>query len=143
MLGVVCLLSLLALSHQFTTAGVAEQTSLQAIGDALVSVRGHASLVGVFAFSLGGFLYYLLFYQSRLIPRWLAGWGIVAVILMLAACVLALFSGNPVTGYIPLALPLFLQEMVLAVWLIVRGFAPAASAARSERTEPNKLLSAA
>ena len=67
-------------------------------------------------------MYYYLFFQSWLIPRWLSGFGIVAITLMLSACVLALFSGNRITSYIPLAFPIFLQEMVLAVWLIVKRF---------------------
>jgi hypothetical protein len=124
MIGVVSLLSLLTLGQQFTTVAAADRTSLQAIADSLVSVRGHAVLLGVFAFSLGAFMYYYLFLRSRLIPRWLSGWGIVAIILMMAACVLALFSDNPVTGYVLLAFPIFLQEMVLAVWLILKGFNP-------------------
>ena len=140
MVGVVSLLSVLTLGRQFTAAAAADRTSLQAIGDSLVSVHDHAGLLGVFAFSVGGFLYYYLFFQSRLIPRWLSGWGIVAVVLMLTACVLALFSDNPVTGYIPLAFPIFLQEMVLAVWLIVKGFRPPVSAARSGRRETSALL---
>ena len=143
MVGVVSLLSLLTLGQQFTTAGAADRTSLQAIGDLLVSVHDHAALVAVFAFCLGAFMYYYLFFQSRLIPRWLSGFGIVAIILMMAACVLALFSGNRITSYIPLAFPIFLQEMVLAVWLIVKGFNPSASASRSGKTETNELLSAA
>ena len=141
--GLVCLLSLLTLGRQFTAPGAADRTSLQAIGDLLLSLHQHAALAGVFAFSLGAFMYYYLFYQSRLIPRWLSGWGIVAIILMLAACVLALFSDNPVTGYIPLAFPIFLQEMVLAVWLIVKGFNPPVSAARPRKAETHELLSAA
>lgn len=124
--GLVSLLSLLTLSQQFTTAGAADHTTLQTIANLLVSIRDHAGLVAVFAFCLGAFLYYYLFFQSRLIPRWLSGFGIVAITLMLIACVLALFSGNRITSYIPLAFPIFLQEMVLAVWLIVKGFDPSA-----------------
>lgn len=143
MIGLVCLMSVLTLGQQFTSALVADRASLQAIGDTLVSVHDHAGLAGVFAFSLGAFLYYYLFFQTRLIPRWLSGWGIGAIILMLAACVLALFSDSPVTGYILLAFPIFLQEMVLAVWLIVRGFNPSVSASMSGRTQTSELLSAA
>ena len=68
------------------------------------------------------FLYYCLFYRSRLIPRWLSVWGIAAVILGTAACVLALYGDNPTTDYAPLFLPIAVQEMVLAVWLIAKGF---------------------
>lgn len=137
MVEVVILLSLLTLGQQFTTAGAADRTLLQAIGNLLVSVREHAALVAVFAFCLGAFMYYYLFFQSRLIPRWLSGFGIVAIILMMVACVLALFSGNLITSYIPLAAPIALQEMVLAVWLIVKGFNPSAIASESAKVEMN------
>jgi hypothetical protein len=131
MVGVVSLLSLLTLGHQLTSAGAVDQSSLQALGDLLLSLREHATVAGVFAFSVGALLYYYLFFQSRLIPRWLSGWGIAAIILMLAACVLALFNDSPVTGYVLLALPIALQEMVLAVWLIAKGFSPSPVPAQS------------
>ena len=143
MVGLVCLLSLPTLGQQFTTAGAADRAPLQAIGDSLMSVHDYAGLVAVFSFCLGAFMYYTLFFQSRLIPRWLSGFGIVAIILMMAACVLALFSGNRITSYIPLAFPIFLQEMVLAVWLIAKGFNPSVSASKSGKTETSELLSAA
>ena len=80
MVGVVSLLALLKLSQQFAAAGVADRASLQAIGDSLVSVRLWAApLLGVFAFCVGSFMYYYLFFQSRLIPRWLSGFGIAAI----------------------------------------------------------------
>ena len=142
LIGLVCLLSLLTLGQQFTAAAATDRTSLQAIGDLLLSLRQHAGLAAVFAFSVGALMYYYLFFQSRLVPRWLSGWGIAAIILMLAACVLALFSDNPVSGYILLALPIFLQEMVLAVWLIAKGFNPSVSASKSGKTATNALLSA-
>jgi hypothetical protein len=143
LVGVMGLLSLLTLGQQFTAAGAADRAALQAIGDLMVSVRNHAALVAVFAFCLGAFMYYYLFFQSRLIPRWLSGFGIVAITLVMAACVLALFSGNRITSYILLEFPIFLQEMVLAVWLIVKGFNPSVSPSKSGKTETNELLSAA
>ena len=143
MIEVVILLSLLTLGQQFTIAGAADRTLFQTIGNLLVSVREHAALVGVFAFCLGAFMYYYLFFQSRLIPRWLSGFGIVAIILMMAACMLALFSGNRITSYIPLAAPIALQEMILAVWLIAKGFSPSAAVSLSANAATNELLSAA
>jgi hypothetical protein len=138
MVGVVSLLALLKLSQQFAAAGSTDHASLQAIGDSLVSVRlWAASLLGVFAFCVGSFMYNYLFFQSRLIPRWLSGFGIAAITSLTIACVLSLFSGNHITSYIPLAAPIFLQEMALAVWLIVKGFNPAAIASLSAKTETN------
>lgn len=116
------LLCLLPLSEKFISAGAADQHMLQTIGNVLLNLRNQATLLGVFAFCVGAFMYYLIFFQSRLIPRWLSGWGIVAIILMFVACVLALFSGKPITGYTALIVPIALQEMVLAVWLIAKGF---------------------
>jgi hypothetical protein len=137
MVVIVGLMSLVTLGQQFTTAGAADRTSLQAIGDLLVSIRDHAGLLAVFAFCLGAFMYYYLLFQSRLIPRWLSGFGIVAIILIQVACVLALFSGNRITSYIPLAAPIAVQEMVLGIWLIVKGFNPSAVASLFAKTETN------
>ncbi len=133
MAGPVSLLTLRTLGQQFTAAGATDRASLQAIGDSFVSVHEHAGLAAVFAFCVGAFIYYYLFYRSRLIPRWLSGFGIAAIVLMGAGCVLSLFSGNPITSYVALAAPIGLQEMVLAVWLIAKGFTSSAIAAESAK----------
>ena len=133
---VVSLLSLLTLGQQLVSADAVERASLGVVGGLLLGLREHAALAGVFAFCLGAFLYYGALFQSRLIPRWLSVWGIAAVILMTTAGVLALFNNTAVTGYAPLALPIFLQEMVLAVWLIAKGFSP--SAVRSDDLSATK-----
>ena len=124
--GVVSLLSLLTVGQLFTRAATAEGAPVQAIGDTLVGVRQESVLAGVFAFAVGALMYYAIFYRSRLVPRWLSGWGIAGVILMLVACLSALFTRNPVTSYTILILPIAVQEMVLAVWLIAKGFNPSA-----------------
>lgn len=124
--GAVSLLSLLTVGRAFTNAPISHRASLQVIGDSLMGARQEFVLAGVFAFSLGALMYYSVFYRSRLIPRWLSAWGVAAVMLMLVACVSALFSGNPVTSYVIFILPIAIQEMVLAVWLIAKGFSSSA-----------------
>jgi hypothetical protein len=120
--GAVSLLGLPTVAQRFTHAAKADRAGLQALGDALLGVRQEAILAGVMAFAVGALLYYSVFYRSHLVPRWLAGWGIVAALLMLVACLSALFSRHPVTSYTLLILPIAVQEMVMAVWLIARGF---------------------
>jgi hypothetical protein len=122
---VVSLLSILPLGQRLATIPADSREPIHAIADSLLSLRDHATLAGVFAFSLGALMYYALFYRSRLVPRWLSGWGMAGVLLMMTACLLALFSNSPVTGYAPFILPILVQEMVLAVWLLVKGFSPA------------------
>jgi hypothetical protein len=61
----------------------------------------------------------------------------------MTACVLALFSGNRITSYIPLVAPIAVQEIVLGVWLIVKGFNLSAIASLSDKRATKELLSAA
>jgi hypothetical protein len=131
-LGAVAMLSLGSVAHAFTRAAGAERGSLQTLGDSLLAVRKDAILAGVLAFALGSLMYSSVFYRSRLVPRWLSGWGIVGALLILAAGLSALFSGNPVTSYTTLILPIAIQEMVLAVWLMARGFRTASASPRLE-----------
>ena len=118
---VVNLLSILPLGQQLATAPADSRASIHAIADSLLSMRDRSTLAGVFAFCVGALMYYALFYRSRLVPRWLSGWGIAGALLMLTACLLALFSDNPVTGYVVLILPILVQELVLAAWLLIKG----------------------
>jgi len=118
---VVGLLTLMPLARQLDVVPTANHPTIQTVADSLLAVRDNATLAGVFAFSTGAGLYYVAMYRSRIVPRWLSGWGIAGVALMLTACLLAVFSGSPVTGYGLLILPIAVQEMVLAVWLLAKG----------------------
>ena len=123
LVGAMSLLALLKVSQQLAVAGVADRASLQATGDALLSVRAYAApLLAVIAFCVGSFLYNLLFFRARLVPRWLSVFGMVALLSLTTAWALSLFTGDRITSYIPLAFPIFVQELVLAAWLIARGF---------------------
>jgi hypothetical protein len=79
------------------------------------------------AFSLGALMYYYVLYRSRLVPRWLSGWGLAGAGLCLVATVYAGFTQDFgfTTVNTVLNIPIGIQEMVLAVWLLVKGFKPA------------------
>ena len=131
LIGTISLLTLLTVSQQ--AAGSADTTSFQATGDALVAVREWASadFVAGLAFVVGTFMYNYVMYRSRLVPRWLSGWGLVGAVLTLVAIGYAGFTQDFgfTTVNSVLMVPIGLQEMVLAVWLIAKGFNP--SSARS------------
>jgi hypothetical protein len=95
-------------------------------GEALFDLEG-AAAVGTIAFLIGAAMFYVTLYRARLVPRWLSAWGLVAIVPYLVPVLLLLFSDGDVstgsTTTVLLDLPLALQEMVLAVWLIVKGFA--------------------
>jgi len=124
-IAVLCLLSLLALGQESLAAGGAPQGA-EVLGRVLLTAKELAGFVfGAGAFCIGGFLYYVVFYQSRLIPRWLSAWGLLGCVLLLCGIALASSDGAPFnrTGnLVVLAIPIALQEMILAVWLLVKGF---------------------
>ena len=124
-LGVLTLLSVSTLSQAFTDAGAPADQHYKTLGDVMLAqYHGLVDAGLLLAFSLGGLLYYLVFYRSKLIPTWLSVWGIVGVILLMVAGVLVVFDVlAPLSaGQVALAAPIGVQEMVLAVWLIVKGF---------------------
>jgi hypothetical protein len=135
MVAAVITLALLTVARQYAQASAPGHGGIQAIGDALTGVRQDAILAGVFASILGALMYYIIFYRSRLVPRWLSGWGLAAEVPMLIACLLATFSRTPVTSYTIWILPIAIQEIALAAWLIFRGFSPSIAAPRAV-TEP-------
>ncbi len=76
-------------------------------------------------FALGALMFYVLLYRSRLVPRWLSTWGLVGAALYIVPPFGSMFG----LSFGVLMAPLAVQEMVLAVWLIAKGFSPAALAA--------------
>lgn len=123
---VVCLLLLVALSQESASSGALAPSAYEVPGALLLAARDSLGEVAVLAFGLGALMYYWVFYRSRLIPRWLSAWGLVAITLVMSSGLLVLFRlSEPMsTTQLVLALPIGLQEMVLAVWLIAKGFNP-------------------
>ena len=133
---VITWLFLLILSREYVAAGVPDASNFQTLG--AVFLKGSdsiSSIVGI-VFSLGALMLYYVFYQSKLIPRWISIWGFIAIILGLATCVLIIFHLQSPSSTINtvMNLPILLQEMVMAIWLIVKGFNQSAIASLSAKT---------
>jgi uncharacterized protein DUF4386 len=142
-LSAMSMLLLVPLSLAYGDAGVPQASYFQTLGALL---RGVAELpMTNFVFSLGALIFYYLLYRSNLIPRWISVWGFIAIALHMATGFLIIYGVQTAfdTSNMIMNLPILLQEMVMAVWLIVKGFNPAAIAARPAKTATSELLSAA
>jgi hypothetical protein len=107
--------------------GTASPAGLR-LGSLMIDSDATSAVVQTLVFCLGAAIFYVLLYRSRIVPRWIALWGLLAIPFYVAADVLAAYAVIAVnsTAQNLLFAPIFVQEMVLAAWLIARGFRPAA-----------------
>jgi len=92
-------------------------------GTQIKAFQGAISIGPTLAFCIGAILYNIGFLKAKLVPNWLAIWGIIALVLHIVASVSTLFgleSFSPI-GLV-LNMPIALQEMIMAVYLIIFGF---------------------
>lgn len=145
-LGGVTTIGLLALSQEFVKAGAPDAAYFQTIG--AIIQAGDAWLsngAAVLLWCIGALMYYTVFYQYRLVPRWLSGWGLIGITLTTIAGMLVMLGVIPGFGTVQMIanLPIMPQEIVFAIWLIVKGINPSAVTSGTARTATNELLSAA
>jgi len=137
---------LLALSQEFVKAGAPESSYFQT-ADVLINtgIGWFRDVAMLLTFGIGALMYYVVFYQFRLVPRWISVWGLTGITLTIISALLVMVHLIPPAGTIQIVLnlPILPQEMVLAVWLIAKGVNPSAGASLSAKTATNELLSAA
>lgn len=135
---VALLLVLVTASRDAAGASAADAGTLQVAGDL---VRGARDWVGgailpASAFGLSAVILNVTLYRGGFVPRWLSAWGIAGALPYLAAGVMVTYGLEPFSAtQNALDAPLALQEIALALWLLVRGFnadafAPRAAVAR-------------
>ena len=132
-MNVIGLLSLVLLSQDFVKAGAPDASAYHLVGSVIQAARSSAIFTfGVSASGLSELMFFVVFYQSRLIPRWLAGWGVFATLCLLIVAFVVLFGvkpGSPLET--ALNLPIVTQQILLIGWLMFKGFTPSALASRS------------
>jgi len=137
-------LRLVVLAQQYMAAGASVAADFQTLGAMLRDGGDAINPISTIVFGVGALMLYTVLYQSQLVPRWISVWGFIAILLNLATGFLMMFqlmSGFSTINII-MNFPIFLQEMVMAVWLIARGFNPSAIASLSAKAEPNGRLNA-
>jgi hypothetical protein len=136
---VITWLFLLILGQEYVKAGAPEASYFQTLGVLLVKGNDSINSILIIIFSLGALMLYYLLYRSKLIPRWISVWGFIAILLHLATGILIMFQLMSPFSPVNLVInfPIFLQEMVMAVWMIVKGFNPSAIASLPAKADMN------
>lgn len=127
------ILALVALGNEYFATG-ANSAALQSMGNVLYQFQDRLAAVGTILFLIGATCLYLSFYRTRLIPRWLTIWGLIGVVPYMAYALLHLFHMDNGIGFY-LQMVLAPQEIVMALWLVIKGFNPSAIAALFAKTE--------
>lgn len=135
LIGVVALLTVVALRQDVAGTASTDSTSLATTGHALVAARNWTFLLGPgFMASLNAVLFGTLLYRSRLVPRLIPTVGLVGAPVLLTANLLTFAGITTQTGSPTLlaTLPIAAWELSVGFYLAFRGFRPAAVAALSD-----------
>lgn len=114
----------LDLGRAFETVSATAGPAYEVLAETLRLGRDLVNHVAVIvALALGDSLLFVILHRWRLVPRWLAGWGLVGAGCTIAASVMLLVGAVEVVSvpYLALNAPAAIQTVVLAAWLIGRG----------------------
>jgi hypothetical protein len=103
-----------------------EASQLQALARLSVSAHDATYRVGLVLAGLRSTAFCFLWFKSRLIPRALAGWGMLASLLMgVSALLLIVFPElAKVVSVVIYGAPIFFFELTMGFWLLLRGLPP-------------------
>lgn len=131
-------LLLISISQEFVGAATADATIFQAMGTFVTQSVYWTEHILALVFSIGALMLYWLFYKTKLIPGWLSLWGLIGALLYLVAPIANLLDPQHLALSLGvrwgnLMIPLAIQEMVFALWLIIKGFNTDALASQSKK----------
>lgn len=121
--GVLALLMLVPIAHQGVDAGQAGVGSVKALGSLAVQSNTMAYQLAEMSLGFGGIFLCALLFRTRLIPRFLAMWGVIGYVLLAAGTIAEIFA---IHIGLALSIPGGLFELALGCWLLIKGFAPKA-----------------
>ncbi len=125
LIGLVSVLALVTLSKSYTASPTPDIAHFGPVGTILKSIHDWSFILGPnFMLGINTFIYSYLFFVSGLLPKPIAILGLTSSVLIFTVSLLELFGAVQqvsVVGFL-LAFPIFINEMMVAVWLIRKGF---------------------
>ena len=114
------ILSMLSLSQQYAAGGATNAELFGALAAALRSTRRWAHYTELLVIDCWFFVFYGALFRSSLVPRALAGFGVVMVFIHATGITLPVFLGYGIVP--PMAYSLALSYLAVGTWLVVKGF---------------------
>ena len=127
-IGVLALLMIVPIAHQGVDAGQAGAGWAKALGSLALQSNTMSYQIAEMALGFGGVFLCALLFRTRLIPRFLAMWGVIGYAILAAGTIAEIFGTH--IGLV-LSIPGGLFELALGFWLLIKGFAPKAYAQQS------------
>lgn len=127
------ILSMLSLSRQYAEGGALNSELFRVLAASVRSTRVWAHYTELLVIDIWFFLFYGLLFRFSLIPRPLAGFGLIMVIVHALAIPLPMFIGY--SRVMLLAYSLALSYLAIGTWLVVKGFKEGHSRFHAEAQE--------
>jgi hypothetical protein len=128
---VIFLLIQIPLGSEYLKAVALDTSYLQALSTVSIQASQYAYQISQIAVVLAGFLLCYMFYRTKLVPRWVAVWGLAGYAVLLFGSVLEVLGFDL---HLIQTIPGGLWELFICVWLIVKGFSYSPSAPQATKT---------
>jgi hypothetical protein len=112
-------MSMLSLSEAYARAGAAEREQFQLLKGVVSTSRNWAHFTQLILSGCTMFVFYSTLIRFRLVPRALPALGLVAVLMQITSVAMPYF-GRSVS--FPMLAPLGISQLLLALWLLAKGF---------------------
>ena len=119
------------LGSEYLKAGASDTSSLQALSTVFAQAQLYAYDLGFITLGISGLMLCYTLYRATLVPRWLAVWGLLGYAIIFCGMVSAVMGSGlgDLSSYAG-----GLWEVVVGVWLIVKGFNASAFVSQAPRT---------
>ena len=122
-------LSLIGLSQDYLNNGGVDTSYFHNMGNSIQSVLywvDSGGLIYIIVFVIGALVLYYELYKTKLIPAWLSIWGFISGIALITASLMVTLDIFTAELAILLMIPLAVQEQIMALWMIFKGFTKSA-----------------